>query len=49
MFTENVQEQRRMSTYMQYSIAATDEALQDAEWYPKTRHQSEMTVSIAII
>lgn len=38
-----------MSTHMQYSMAATEEALQDAAWQPKTDEQSELTVSMAVI
>ena len=40
-----VQEQRRMSTFMQYAMLASAEALEDAAWHPKTDQQREMTVS----
>ena len=33
-----------MSKYMQYAIAATKEALDDAQWYPEEEDQKEMTV-----
>ena len=33
-----------MSKYMQYAIAATAEALDDAQWHPEEEHQKEMTV-----
>ena len=33
-----------MSTYMQYAIAATKEALDDAQWQPEEEDQKEMTV-----
>jgi len=38
-----------MSTYMQYSMAATEEALKDADWQPKTDQELQMTVSIVMI
>lgn len=38
-------EQRRMSTFMQYAMAASKEALEDANWFPETATQQEMTVS----
>ena len=34
-----------MSTFMQYAIPASHEALQDAGWRPETDQQREMTVS----
>ena len=34
-----------MSTFMQYAISASSEALEDAGWRPRTDHQREMTVS----
>lgn len=34
-----------MSTFMQYAMLASGEALEDAGWRPKTDHQREMTVS----
>ena len=34
-----------MSTFMQYAILASAEALEDAAWHPKTDQQREMTVS----
>ena len=42
---DSLQEQRRMSTFMQYAMLASGEALEDAGWRPKTDHQREMTVS----
>lgn len=33
-----------MSRYMQYSMAAAKEALDDAKWYPENECQKEMTV-----
>lgn len=33
-----------MSTFMQYAMLASSEALEDAVWRPKTDHQREMTV-----
>lgn len=30
---------------MQYALAATHEALEDAGWQPRTEHEREMTVS----
>ena len=41
----SVQEQRRMSMFMQYAMLASNEALQDAAWRPKSDQQREMTVS----
>ncbi|KAL8792714.1 MAG: hypothetical protein Q9195_004689 [Heterodermia aff. obscurata] len=40
----SLQDERKMSRYMQYSIAATNEALDDAQWYPENEHQKEKTV-----
>ena len=34
-----------MSTYMQYAMQASSEALEDAGWRPNTDQQREMTVS----
>ena len=34
-----------MSTFMQYAILASHEALQDARWRPDSDQQREMTVS----
>ena len=34
-----------MSTFMQYAMLASGEALEDAGWHPETDHQREMTVS----
>ena len=34
-----------MSTFMQYAMRASGEALKDAAWHPKTDQQREMTVS----
>lgn len=42
-------EQRKLSTFMQYAAVATHEALQDSGWKPETSEQQEMTVSGAII
>ena len=39
-----MQEERKMSRYMQYAMAATQEALEDAEWHPQEEHEKEMTV-----
>lgn len=36
-------EQRRMSTFMQYAMAASSEALDDAGWRPNTDQQRERT------
>lgn len=33
-----------MSKFMQYAIAATQEALDDAQWHPEEERQKEMTV-----
>lgn len=41
-------EQRKLSTFMQYAMAAAQEALQDSGWKPETSEQQEMTVSGAI-
>ena len=42
---DNMKEQRRMSTFMQYAMLATSEALDDAAWRPETDQQRELTVS----
>ena len=42
---DNMKEQRRMSTFMQYAMLATSEALDDAAWHPETDQQRELTVS----
>ena len=34
-----------MSTFMQYAMLASGEALENAAWHPKTDQQREMTVS----
>ena len=34
-----------MSTFMQYAMLASGEALDDAAWHPETDLQREMTVS----
>ncbi|KAI9731255.1 MAG: Mitochondrial beta-keto-acyl synthase [Claussenomyces sp. TS43310] len=34
---------RKMATFTQYAIAATEEALLDADWKPTSREQQEMT------
>ena len=34
-----------MSTFMQYAMLASSEALEDAGWHPKIEQQCEMTVS----
>ncbi|CAG7557726.1 unnamed protein product [Fusarium equiseti] len=36
-------EQRRMSKFTQYAIAASDMALKDAGWEPKSEHEQEAT------
>jgi len=41
-------EQRRMSTFMQYAMTASHEALEDSGWKPQTTEQQEMTVSYYI-
>jgi hypothetical protein len=33
-----------MATFMQYAAITTDEALQDANWYPEDPKDQEMTV-----
>lgn len=33
-----------MSTFMQYAVAASQEALDDAAWHPETLKEQEMTV-----
>ncbi|CAD6565974.1 MAG: Mitochondrial beta-keto-acyl synthase [Alectoria sarmentosa] len=38
-------DQRRMSTFMQYAMAASSEALDDAGWHPNTDQEQEMTVT----
>lgn len=35
-------EERRMAKFTQYAVAATEMALQDAGWWPKTLEESEM-------
>ena len=39
-----MQEERKMSRYMQYAMAATQEALDDADWHPQEDNEKEMTV-----
>ena len=39
-----MQEERKMSRYMQYAMAATQEALDDAGWHPQDEKEKEMTV-----
>lgn len=34
-----------MSKYMQYAMAASQEALDDAGWHPTSEHEKEMTAS----
>lgn len=34
-----------MSKYMQYAMAASQEALEDAGWSPRSEQEEEMTVS----
>ena len=34
-----------MSTFMQYAMLASGEALEDASWHPQSDRQREMTVS----
>ena len=36
-------DERRMATFTQYAIAATEMALQDANWRPSTQQEKEMT------
>lgn len=36
-----------MSTFMQYAMIASKEALEDAGWRPESEEQREMTVSYA--
>jgi 3-oxoacyl-[acyl-carrier-protein] synthase II len=36
-------EERRLAKFTQYAIAATEMALDDAEWKPQTQEQREMT------
>ena len=43
-----LQEQRRMSKFMGYAMAASQEALDDAGWKPKTEEEQEMTVRRAV-
>ncbi|KAL8707878.1 MAG: hypothetical protein Q9220_007162 [cf. Caloplaca sp. 1 TL-2023] len=38
-----VQEERRMSKFMQYATTAAQEALDDANWHPKNEEEQEMT------
>ena len=38
------QDERQMSTFMQYAVAAAEEALTDAGWRPRTREEQERTV-----
>lgn len=38
------QEERKMSRFMQFGVAATREALEDAAWHPVEEHAKEMTV-----
>lgn len=42
-----LQEQRRMSKFMGYAMAASQEALDDAGWKPQTEEEQEMTVRCA--
>lgn len=42
------QEQRRTSKHMQYALAASQEALDDAGWHPESEHDKEMTVNIIL-
>ena len=43
--SNSLQDQRRMSTFMQYAMAASSEALDDAGWHPNTDQEQEMTVT----
>ena len=42
--SDGSQDERRMSKFMQYAVAATQEALGDAKWHPEQERQKEMTV-----
>lgn len=33
-----------MAKFVQYAMAASFEALEDANWFPKSEHDKEMTV-----
>ena len=37
-----------MSTFMQYAMLASSEALEDAAWRPESDQQREMTVSLTL-
>jgi len=41
---DDLQEERKMSRFMQFAISATQEALDDAGWHPDEEHEQEMTV-----
>ena len=41
------QDERRMSKFMQYAIAASAEALKDSGWLPNSDEEKETTVSRA--
>lgn len=36
-----------MSKYMQFAMAASQEALDDAGWHPTSEHEKEMTASFS--
>ena len=38
------QDERRMAKYMQYAVAATEEALDDSNWHPQNSHEQARTV-----
>ncbi len=40
-----LQEERKMATFTQYALAAAREALEDAEWDPKSEDELDATVS----
>jgi 3-oxoacyl-(acyl-carrier-protein) synthase len=37
-------DERKMSKFMQYGMAAAQEALEDAKWHPQQLAEQEMTV-----
>lgn len=39
------QEQRKSAKFAQYALAATQEALEDADWKPSTEEEQDVTVS----
>ena len=38
------QDERKMAKFAQYATAASFEALEDADWFPKSEYDKEMTV-----